>query len=111
MSRQQLGFNSQAFVPLLQGQLAEERAYVYEFCGTWMHMASAVMEGRTSATPLDEECWILLTLMSRSIPMFARAVARREAAKQTEILESMHAVLHGLFCIRNVDQTVRRKYA
>lgn len=110
LSRQQFGFDPQPLAPLTRGPLAEERAYVYEFSGTWMCMARAMMEEGTSPTPLDEECWILLTLMSVSIPMLARAIARRETTKQMEILEAMEMVLNGLFCIRSVDMSVRQKY-
>ncbi|TFK83024.1 hypothetical protein K466DRAFT_603209 [Polyporus arcularius HHB13444] len=109
-SRQQLGYDSRLLAPLMQGQLAEERAYVYEFSGTWWCMARATMKQGTGPTALDEECWILLTLMSMSIPMLARAMARRETKRQTEILEGMEAVLYGLFCMRNVDMDVRQKY-
>ncbi|KAI0690407.1 hypothetical protein C8T65DRAFT_745809 [Cerioporus squamosus] len=110
VSRKQPYFDWQAFVPLLEGQLAGERVYVYEFAGTWLAMAQGTKEHGRGPTPLEEESTILLTLMSMSIPMLVRAIAHGDSERQKKILEGMEAALNGLFCLRDIDVAVRRRY-
>lgn len=111
LSRSELCPDIQLFGTLTQGLLAEERAYVYEFAGTWQCMANNMRVQGTDLTPLDEEVWILLTLMSMSIPMLARAFVSRNSDKRQEILEAIDAVRGGLYCLHRMDDLLRRKPA